>query len=225
MLARIAPAVSTLIASVALTASAAAGDVATFHFANYGQSYLAAIFAGDPRVGRTVLSARITLDVTVPEGLDATEFFTDIALPIEVPPTGTNFVLLSGGDLGWSGSGTFHYFFESTDYAGTIIATRFGAETPPFGPGVQILETSQIELILAPTTAACSIADVGSLGGGAQPDGQLTADDIVVYLGAFFEGNLAIADIATLGGGGGADGELTPDDLILFLGTFFTGCP
>ena len=226
MLARLTSAGSFAAAVLAFSApAAAADDVATFHFANYGQSYLAAIFAGDPRVGRTVLRAEIRLDVIVPAGLDASEFFTDISLPIDVPMTGTNFFALTGSLAGWSGADTFQYTEVSDAYAGTIIATRFGAETPPFGPGVQILETSHIKLILAPLTVACNAADVGSLGGSAQPDGQLTADDIVVYLGAFFEGNLAIADIATLGGGTGADGEITPDDLILFLGTFFTGCP
>ncbi|MGH7131952.1 MAG: GC-type dockerin domain-anchored protein [Phycisphaerales bacterium] len=71
----------------------------------------------------------------------------------------------------------------------------------------------------------CGIADVGTLGGTAGRDNQLTADDIVVYLAAFFSGNLAVADLAALGGVGGPDGELTPDDLVIFLGAFFAGCP
>ena len=71
----------------------------------------------------------------------------------------------------------------------------------------------------------CGIADVGTLGGTAGRDNQLTADDIVVYLAAFFSGNLAVADLASLGGAGGPDGQLTPDDLVIFLGAFFAGCP
>lgn len=218
---------SAIIAGAAFAASAGsalATDITTFNFAPYGNSYLAAIFGDDPRVGRQVLSARITLDIVVPEGLDAAEFLTDIGLPIDVPPTGTNFVVITGVDQGWTGAGQFHYFLESTDYAGTIIATRFGAETPPFGAGVQILETSRIELVLAPSTAACNLADVGSLGGAASPDGQLSADDVIVYLDAFFAGNLGVADIASLGGAAGPDGQLTADDLILFLSSFFDGC-
>ncbi|MGH7131016.1 MAG: GC-type dockerin domain-anchored protein [Phycisphaerales bacterium] len=68
-------------------------------------------------------------------------------------------------------------------------------------------------------------ADVASLGGAAGPDGQLTADDIILYLASFFSGNLAIADIASLGGNPAPDGQLTPDDLISFLSAFFAGCP
>lgn len=72
---------------------------------------------------------------------------------------------------------------------------------------------------------ACGLADVAGLGGGSVPDGQLTADDIVVFLAAFFANNPAIADVGTLGGGAGADGQLTVDDIVVFLGAFFAGCP
>ncbi|MGH7131534.1 MAG: PQQ-dependent sugar dehydrogenase [Phycisphaerales bacterium] len=71
----------------------------------------------------------------------------------------------------------------------------------------------------------CGAADVGSLGGSARPDNQLTADDIVVYLAAFFAGDLTVADIAGLGGTLEGDGQLTPDDLVVFLDAFFAGCP
>jgi Tol biopolymer transport system component len=67
-------------------------------------------------------------------------------------------------------------------------------------------------------------ADVATLGGALFPDGTLTADDVIAFLNAFFNGNLAVADIATLGGASGADGSLTADDVILFLGLFFNGC-
>lgn len=67
-------------------------------------------------------------------------------------------------------------------------------------------------------------ADVAGLGGTPGADGQLTADDVVVYLGAFFAGDLAIADIASLGGGENPDGQLTADDVVAFLGSFFGGC-
>ncbi|MGH7132467.1 MAG: PQQ-dependent sugar dehydrogenase [Phycisphaerales bacterium] len=71
----------------------------------------------------------------------------------------------------------------------------------------------------------CGLADVASLGGAASPDGQLTADDIVAFLAAFFAGNTSIADVATLGGNPGADGQLTADDIVVFLAAFFAGCP
>ena len=68
------------------------------------------------------------------------------------------------------------------------------------------------------------LADVAALGGGAGGDGQLTADDVVGYLAAFFAGNLAVADVASLGGAPQPDGQLTPDDLVVFLAAFFGGC-
>ncbi|MGH7131956.1 MAG: GC-type dockerin domain-anchored protein [Phycisphaerales bacterium] len=79
----------------------------------------------------------------------------------------------------------------------------------------------------APVTAAVecrSIADVTGLGATPGCDGQLTADDIIVFLGAFFSGDTAIADVARLGGAIGHDGQLTPDDIVAFLAAFFAGC-
>ena len=77
-------------------------------------------------------------------------------------------------------------------------------------------------LVAAP--ARCNAADVAGLGGSVGPDLQLTADDVVVYLGAFFAGTLSVADIAVLGGAPGADGQLTADDIVYFLGQFFSPC-
>ncbi|MGH7131541.1 MAG: GC-type dockerin domain-anchored protein [Phycisphaerales bacterium] len=70
----------------------------------------------------------------------------------------------------------------------------------------------------------CNAADVAGLGGSIGPDGQLTADDVVVYLAAFFSNDLAVADIAVLGGAPGADGQLTADDIVYFLSQFFSPC-
>lgn len=70
------------------------------------------------------------------------------------------------------------------------------------------------------------VADVAQLGGSAtcSADGQVSADDLVAYLGAFFAGNLELADIASLGGNLAPDGRITADDLIAYLGAFFAGC-
>ncbi len=73
-------------------------------------------------------------------------------------------------------------------------------------------------------TVSCNAADVAGLGGSIGPDGSLTADDVVVYLAAFFSNNLAVADIAVLGGAPGQDGQLTADDIVYFLGQFFSPC-
>jgi hypothetical protein len=67
-------------------------------------------------------------------------------------------------------------------------------------------------------------ADVAGVGGSVGGDGQLSVDDVIVYLGAFFRGDTGIADLTNLGGAGGPDGTITADDLIAFLSAFFTGC-
>lgn len=70
----------------------------------------------------------------------------------------------------------------------------------------------------------CSKADIAGLGSSPGGDGQLTVDDLVFYLSAFFSNNLAVADITNLGGQGQPDGLLTVDDLVAFLAAFFAGC-
>lgn len=72
--------------------------------------------------------------------------------------------------------------------------------------------------------AKCNDADVAGLGGSIGYDGRLTADDVIVFLAAFFAGDYSIADLAQLGGAPGADGRLTADDVILFLSIFFSPC-
>lgn len=68
------------------------------------------------------------------------------------------------------------------------------------------------------------VPDVAQLGGGAGPDGQISVDDLIFYLGAFFSNDLTVADIATLGGSSGPDGQVSVDDLIYYLSLFFSGC-
>lgn len=77
-------------------------------------------------------------------------------------------------------------------------------------------------LDLAP---GCNPADVAGLGGASGGDGLLTADDVLVFLAAFFNADAATADMWTLGGASGPDGLLTADDIVGFLGAFFAGCP
>ncbi len=55
-------------------------------------------------------------------------------------------------------------------------------------------------------------------------DGELTADDIIVFLNRFFAGDLT-SDVSGPGQNTTAiDGELTADDIIVFLNRFFAGC-
>lgn len=70
-----------------------------------------------------------------------------------------------------------------------------------------------------------SRADIASIGGTIGSDAQLTIDDIIAFLFAFFADDTTLADIAAVGGGPSPDGQVTPDDLISFIQAFFAGPP
>lgn len=129
-------------------ASANAQDTTFIPFANVGQSYSAAIFGGDPRIGRQVISATVTLHLTVDSGSDAAEFSTDILLPVDPAAV----VVINGADQNWSGSGQFDLVYETTALNGTVIARRYGAET--FGVAGSITDDSGVILHFAPICSA-----------------------------------------------------------------------
>jgi hypothetical protein len=118
---------------VAASSRGAGADTVTFHFAPLGSSYSAALFDDDPLVGEEITAARVYLEIESFEGSDAAAFATDLLLPIEPLPGGEGVIALSGEELGWSGAGQFSYFDETTQFNGTFVARRYGAET--FGEG------------------------------------------------------------------------------------------
>src|SRR5689334_5896223 len=122
-----------VIAAAALSACGAAHaqDTLTLNFARVGQSYSAFIGSGNPAVGRRIISAHILLTIDPDAGNDAAIVFT-------------------GEGLGWSGLGTFQHDVVTEAYNGTVIARRYGAETPGEGFDGSILEGSMIELQLEP---------------------------------------------------------------------------
>lgn len=69
----------------------------------------------------------------------------------------------------------------------------------------------------------CGSADIAGPGPTTCPDGELTADDVILFVNRFVAGNPA-SDIAGPGPSVGADGELTADDVILFISRFTLGC-
>jgi hypothetical protein len=69
----------------------------------------------------------------------------------------------------------------------------------------------------------CGPSDIAGPGQSAGADGELTADDIIVYLNAFFAGD-PIGDVAGPGQSPDSDREFTADDIIVFLNRFFAGC-
>jgi hypothetical protein len=126
-------------------ASVAIAETATFNFAQVGSSFSAFLPADDPLIGKEVISARIYLDVESFPGSDAANFFTDLSFPIEPFSGNENAIVLTGSDLGWSGSGIFHYFEETTRFNGTFVSARYGGETPGEDFDGQLLDTSRIE--------------------------------------------------------------------------------
>jgi hypothetical protein len=123
----------------------APAETATFTFAPVGSSFSAFLPADSPLVGKQIVSARIYLDVESFPGSDAANFFTDISFPIAPDPGNTNALVLVGSDLGWSGSGTFHYFEETTGLNGVFVSARYGGETPGENFDGVLLDTSRIE--------------------------------------------------------------------------------
>lgn len=151
---------------LALAAAApAVAETVTYNFAQVGSSYSAFLPPTDPLVGQEVSVARIFLDVQVTAG-DAANFFTDITLPISPFDGNTNALVYNGTDpeLDWSGTGTFHYFLETNGLNGTIVSTRFGAETPGEGFSGTILDTSRIELDTVPEPTSLVLIGLAGIG-------------------------------------------------------------
>jgi probable HAF family extracellular repeat protein len=69
----------------------------------------------------------------------------------------------------------------------------------------------------------CGPSDIAGPGPSVGPDGELTADDVILFINWFTNGN-PLADIAGPGPSVGPDGEFTADDVILFIGWFSAGC-
>lgn len=203
--------------SLVLSAMAFAQDTRTFFFAQVGNSYSAAIFSSDPDIGRRITRTEIVLLLRVHPGSDASEFFTDILLPIDTD-AGTSVFTLSGVQQNWSGSGDFEFLDETPDYNGTLRAGRYGAET--FGVHGEILDGSGITVYLDPPRCVTDIDD-GS--GSGTPDGGVTIDDLLYYLLLFGDGD-ARADLDDGSGTGSPDGGVTIEDLLFFLARFDLGC-
>ncbi len=146
----------------ALPASTLA-EIATFNFAQVGQSYSAFFSGSNPLVGQQVVHARIYLDVDIFAGSDAANFFTDISFPIQPLPGNENAFALFGEDQNWSGAGVFHYFEDTTRFNGVFAPGRFGAETPGLDYDGTILEGSRIEFDYIPEPATAALLGIAGL--------------------------------------------------------------
>ncbi len=67
-------------------------------------------------------------------------------------------------------------------------------------------------------------SDIAGPGQSVEPDGERTADDIIVFYNRFFAGDCR-ADIAGPGQSRVPDGELTADDIINFTNMYFSAVP
>ncbi|MCU0688779.1 MAG: hypothetical protein MUE97_03430, partial [Phycisphaerales bacterium] len=69
----------------------------------------------------------------------------------------------------------------------------------------------------------CGPSDIAGENQTIGSDGATTADDIIVFLGWYFSGDLR-ADVAGPNQSTTPDGQFTADDIIVFLGRYFAGC-
>jgi hypothetical protein len=83
--------------------------------------------------------------------------------------------------------------------------------------------TVKIGSNFAPSCICCNASNVAGPNQSTTPDNELTADDIIVFLGWYFA-NDPRANVAGPNQSTTPDNELTADDIIVFLGRYFTGC-
>jgi hypothetical protein len=136
------------IVALVISSARAKANTVTFHFAPVGTSFSAFLAPDNPLVGKEIRSARIFLDIEA--NSDAANFFTDIVFPIAPFPGNENGLFLTGGDLGWSGTGIFHFFEETKRFNGIFVAARYAGETPGENFSGALLETSRIEFNYVP---------------------------------------------------------------------------
>jgi hypothetical protein len=120
-----------------------------------------------------------------------------------------------------------------TGYGSGLLNTGLAAHAQVFDDGLgealwignssSVAPVSNNIAVLRRVECACGPSDVAGPGQVAGADGELTADDIIVFIGWFFASDTR-ADVAGAGQTVGADGQFTADDIILFINRFFAGC-
>ena len=86
-----------------------------------------------------------------------------------------------------------------------------------------IADTSPVETTITGSGTPPCASDVDDGTGTGTPDGGVTIDDLLYYLGIFADGSVR-ADIDDGTGTGNPDGGVTIDDLLYFLDRFASGC-
>jgi uncharacterized membrane protein len=82
---------------------------------------------------------------------------------------------------------------------------------------------NRIQAFRASVVRPCGSSDIAGPGQVGRPDGEVTADDIILFISRFTARD-ARGDIAGPGPTPGPDGEFTADDVILFIANFTSAC-
>ena len=148
---------------------------------------------------------------------------------------------VGGVQLSWTGvtNGTFTVYraledarasatLVETTAASTLLDTSAPANTSVYY-WVEASQSGRAALAWAGSTLGlalrdCGGSDISGPGLSIGPDGELTADDVIVFINWFTQGD-ARADVASPGPMAGGDAEFTADDVILFVNRFSAGCP
>ncbi|HZW07657.1 MAG TPA: GC-type dockerin domain-anchored protein, partial [Phycisphaerales bacterium] len=106
---------------------------------------------------------------------------------------------------------------QGTGSISGFFSTRQGPPKPtPFASFFTVTATGA-------TFSSTNQADVGSVGGVAQPDGLLDNNDFVVFIDLFFAMD-PVADRGSTGGIPGPDGQWNNNDFVVYIDQFFAGC-
>jgi hypothetical protein len=163
---------------------------------------------------------------------DATYFDVKIPLPGVLTSGGFNNVGWSVGVSNYLYAGLFGFQCSSTlgQVAGFYTNNASFNEGGlwylfSFGPDpVTGVANFAVQIEGGPKRPSCGLSDIAGPGQSEGADGELTADDIIVFLNRFFANDLR-SDVSGPGQDTASiDGELTADDIIVFLNRFFAGC-
>lgn len=153
------------VALVCGTAACSHGEIVEVRYdfpTNVNTSVLYGYFGGDAPLEGSIISTTLVIEnYLVQSGNDASDFYLTFDVPV-IDSVATQ-VRLLGGDLGWSGTGSFDISFTTDDYNGTIRPGRFGAE---FAGGGTFVGDAYISFVVdtAPVPTPGTLAVLGGAG-------------------------------------------------------------
>jgi hypothetical protein len=189
-----------------------------------------AVATGTPRTG-----GGVDFVMQVPVRFVGTALVNGSVAPVDVPQTisATGF-LVPGTGASATASLTFASNVTQTLAAvpgDPLNPAPFQVPPPPTqsGPNADVLAVIGItggtvalsgNAVLPSSGNQTNPADVAGPGQTRGPDGTRSADDIIVFINAFFAAD-PFADVASQGQVAVPDGQYTADDIIVFVGAFF----